>query len=30
MVDSIDYRREENRNILSFTFPIDGGPSGNE
>jgi serine/threonine-protein kinase RsbW len=24
MVDSIDYRREENRNILSFTFPVDG------
>jgi len=21
MVDSIDYRREDNRNILSFTFP---------
>jgi serine/threonine-protein kinase RsbW len=26
MVDSIDYRREGDRNILSFTFPIDGGP----
>lgn len=25
MVDSISYRREEDRNILSFTFPIDGG-----
>jgi serine/threonine-protein kinase RsbW len=27
MVDSIDYRRDEDRNILSFTFPVDGGPS---
>lgn len=25
MVDSISYRREQDRNILSFTFPIDGG-----
>jgi len=25
MVDSISYRREEDRNILSFTFPIDRG-----
>ena len=25
MVDSISYRRDEDRNILSFTFPIDGG-----
>ena len=24
MVDSIDYRRERERNVLSFTFPIDG------
>jgi serine/threonine-protein kinase RsbW len=23
MVDSIDYRREGNRNILSFTFPVE-------
>src|ERR1700722_12445822 len=23
MVDSIDYRREGDRNILSFTFPVD-------
>jgi serine/threonine-protein kinase RsbW len=23
LVDSIAYRREENRNVLSFTFPID-------
>ena len=28
MVDSIDYRRDQDRNILSFTFPIDGGPGG--
>ena len=28
MVDSIAYRREEDRNILSFTFPIDEGPGG--
>lgn len=28
MVDSIDYRREADRNILSFTFPIDGSPGG--
>jgi serine/threonine-protein kinase RsbW len=27
MVDSIDYRREEDRNILSFTFPLDDVPS---
>jgi serine/threonine-protein kinase RsbW len=27
MVDSIDYRRESDRNILSFTFPLDGPPS---
>jgi serine/threonine-protein kinase RsbW len=27
MVDSIDYRRDEDRNILSFTFPVDGGPN---
>jgi serine/threonine-protein kinase RsbW len=27
MVDSIDYRREEDRNILSFTFPVDDVPS---
>jgi serine/threonine-protein kinase RsbW len=26
MVDCIDYRREQNRNILSFVFPTDGGP----
>jgi serine/threonine-protein kinase RsbW len=25
MVDSIDYRREHNRNVLSFTFPIASG-----
>jgi serine/threonine-protein kinase RsbW len=24
MVDSIDYRREGDRNVLSFTFPLDG------
>jgi anti-sigma regulatory factor (Ser/Thr protein kinase) len=30
MVDSIDYRREDNRNILSFTFPVDGGRSGDD
>jgi anti-sigma regulatory factor (Ser/Thr protein kinase) len=24
MVDSIDYRREQNRNILSFIFPMEG------
>ena len=24
MVDSIDYRRERDRNVLSFTFPTDG------
>ena len=30
MVDSIDYRREADRNILSFTFPVDGVPSPNE
>ena len=28
MVDSIAYRREGDRNILSFTFPIDGGTAG--
>src|ERR1700733_15238597 len=28
MVDSIDYRREQDRNILSFTFPLDDLPSG--
>jgi serine/threonine-protein kinase RsbW/sigma-B regulation protein RsbU (phosphoserine phosphatase) len=28
MVDSIAYRREGGRNILSFTFPIDGGMAG--
>ena len=28
MVDSIDYRREADRNILSFIFPIDGSPAG--
>ena len=28
MVDSIDYRRDQDRNILSFTFPPDGSPSG--
>jgi len=28
LVDSIDYRREENRNILSFTFPMAAGSSG--
>lgn len=28
MVDSIDYRREEDRNILSFIFPLDGSPAG--
>jgi len=28
MVDSIDYRREADRNILSFVFPIDGSPAG--
>jgi serine/threonine-protein kinase RsbW len=28
MVDSIDYRREADRNILSFIFPIDGSPVG--
>jgi serine/threonine-protein kinase RsbW len=27
MVDSIAYRREGDRNILSFTFPMDGSPS---
>jgi hypothetical protein len=27
MVDSIDYRREEERNILSFTFPTAGTPT---
>jgi anti-sigma regulatory factor (Ser/Thr protein kinase) len=27
MVDSIDYRREGDRNVLAFTFPIDGEPS---
>jgi serine/threonine-protein kinase RsbW len=26
MVDSIAYRREEDRNILSFTFPMDEAP----
>ncbi len=26
MVDSLAYRREDGRNILSFTFPLDGGP----
>jgi len=26
MVDSIAYRREQDRNILSFVFPLDGGP----
>ncbi len=30
MVDSIDYRREADRNILSFTFPVDGAPGGGE
>ncbi len=24
MVDSIDYRRDQDRNILSFIFPVDG------
>jgi serine/threonine-protein kinase RsbW len=28
MVDSIDYRREADQNILSFIFPIDGSPAG--
>ncbi len=28
MVDSIAYRRDGDRNILSFTFPIDGAPGG--
>lgn len=28
MVDSIDYRREGDRNVLAFTFPIDGEPAG--
>jgi serine/threonine-protein kinase RsbW len=28
MVDSITYRREGDRNILSFTFPIDGSTAG--
>src|SRR6202167_6111240 len=28
MVDSIDYRRDQDRNILSFTFPLDDLPSG--
>jgi serine/threonine-protein kinase RsbW len=28
MVNSIDYRREADRNILSFIFPIDGSPGG--
>jgi serine/threonine-protein kinase RsbW len=27
MVASIDYRRDGNRNILSFTFPNDDGPA---
>ena len=26
MVASIDYRRESDRNILAFTFPLDGDP----
>jgi len=26
MVDSIDYRREQDRNILSFVFPVEDGP----
>jgi serine/threonine-protein kinase RsbW len=30
MVDSIAYRREEDRNILSFTFPIAEGPSDDQ
>ncbi len=28
MVASIDYRREADRNVLAFTFPIDGDPGG--
>jgi anti-sigma regulatory factor (Ser/Thr protein kinase) len=28
MVDSIDYRRDQDRNILSFTFPPDDGSGG--
>lgn len=28
LVASIAYRREEGRNILSFTFPMDAGSSG--
>ena len=28
LVDSIAYRREDNRNILSFTFPNDAAPNG--
>jgi len=28
MVDSIAYRREGDRNILSFIFPMDGGAAG--
>ncbi len=28
MVDSIAYRREGDRNILAFTFPLDGGGTG--
>jgi len=30
MVDSIDYRREQNRNVLSFIFPADGDPANGE
>jgi anti-sigma regulatory factor (Ser/Thr protein kinase) len=28
MVDSIEYRREGDRNILSFKFPLDGAAGG--
>jgi anti-sigma regulatory factor (Ser/Thr protein kinase) len=28
MVDSIAYRREGDRNVLSFTFPLDRGDAG--
>jgi len=28
MVDSIAYRRDGDRNILSFIFPMDGGAAG--